>query len=113
MPSIPIKTVDELARQRRAGALPSVFDMLDKHIQPGITTMEINNLAEDFIVNQLHSRPASKGNMIILSVLNTSVNEAVPRHAKRNGASEIRRDRQRQHYAWKKMAWIAGLASKI
>ena len=46
MPSIPIKTADELARQRRAGALlASVFDMLDKHIQPGITTMEINNLA--------------------------------------------------------------------
>lgn len=40
MPSIPIKTADELARQRRAGALlASVFDMLDKHIQPGITTM--------------------------------------------------------------------------
>lgn len=38
MPSIPIKTADELARQRRAGALlASVFDMLDKHIQPGIT----------------------------------------------------------------------------
>ena len=30
MPSIPIKTADELARQRRAGALlASVFDMLD------------------------------------------------------------------------------------
>lgn len=78
MPSIPIKTADELARQRRAGALlASVFDMLDKHIQPGITTMEINNLAEDFIVNQLHSRPASKGQYDYPFVLNTSVNEVV------------------------------------
>ena len=78
MPSIPIKTTDELARQRRAGALlASVFDMLDKHIQPGITTMEINNLAEDFIVNQLHSRPASKGQYDYPFVLNTSVNEVV------------------------------------
>ena len=78
MPSIPIKTADELARQRRAGALlASVFGMLDKHIQPGITTMEINNLAEDFIVNQLHSRPASKGQYDYPFVLNTSVNEVV------------------------------------
>ncbi|MFG0816910.1 type I methionyl aminopeptidase [Raoultella sp. FYR_9] len=78
MPSIPIKTADELARQHRAGALlASVFDMLDKHIQPGITTMEINNLAEDFIVNQLHSRPASKGQYDYPFVLNTSVNEVV------------------------------------
>ena len=78
MPSIPIKTADELARQRRAGALlASVFDMLDKHIQPGITTMEINNLAEDFIVNQLHSRPASKGQYDYPFVLNTSVTEVV------------------------------------
>ncbi|ANZ08249.1 type I methionyl aminopeptidase [Raoultella ornithinolytica] len=78
MPSIPIKTADELARQRRAGVLlASVFDMLDKHIQPGITTMEINNLAEDFIVNQLHSRPASKGQYDYPFVLNTSVNEVV------------------------------------
>ncbi|HAT1574639.1 TPA: type I methionyl aminopeptidase [Raoultella ornithinolytica] len=78
MPSIPIKTADELARQRRAGALlASVFDMLDKHIQPGITTMEINNLAEEFIVNQLHSRPASKGQYDYPFVLNTSVNEVV------------------------------------
>lgn len=78
MPSIPIKTADELARQRRAGALlASVFDMLDKHIKPGITTMEINNLAEAFIVNQLHSRPASKGQYDYPFVLNTSVNEVV------------------------------------
>ncbi len=78
MPSIPIKTADELARQRRAGALlASVFDMLDKHIQPGITTMEINNLAEAYIVNQLHSRPASKGQYDYPFVLNTSVNDVV------------------------------------
>ena len=62
MPSILIKTADELARQRRAGELlASVFAMLDEFIQPGVTTMEINDRAEDFIVNQPHSRPASKG----------------------------------------------------
>lgn len=78
MPSIQIKTADELARQRHAGELlASVFAMLDEKIQPGITTMEINNLAEDFIVNALQSRPASKGQYDFPYVLNTSVNEVV------------------------------------
>jgi len=78
MPSIPIKTADELARQRHAGELlASVFDMLDAFIQPGVTTMAINNKVEDFIVNELHSRPASKGQYDYPYVLNTSVNEVV------------------------------------
>lgn len=78
MPSIQIKTADELARQRHAGELlASVFDMLDEVIQPGVTTMEINNRAEAFIVNELKSRPASKGQYDYPYVLNTSVNEVV------------------------------------
>lgn len=78
MPSIPIKTADELARQRHAGALlASVFEMLDTFIVPGVTTMEINNRAEVFIVEALQSRPASKGQYDYPYVLNTSVNEVV------------------------------------
>lgn len=78
MQSIRIKTADELARQRVAGALlASVFDMLDTFIVPGVTTLEINNRAEAFIVEQLHSRPASKGQYDYPYVLNTSVNEVV------------------------------------
>ncbi|CAM3441667.1 Methionine aminopeptidase [Klebsiella spallanzanii] len=78
MLSIPIKTADELARQRHAGELlASVFDMLDSFIEPGVTTMAINNRVEDFIVNELHSRPASKGQYDFPYVLNTSINEVV------------------------------------
>lgn len=78
MPSIPIKTVDELARQRHAGSLlASVFEMLDTFIVPGVTTLDINNRAEKFIVEQLQSRPASKGQYDYPYVLNTSVNEVV------------------------------------
>lgn len=78
MPSIIIKTADELATQRHAGELlASVFTMLDGFIQPGVTTMAINNRVEDFIVNELHSRPASKGQYDFPYVLNTSVNEVV------------------------------------
>ncbi len=78
MPSIIIKTADELARQRQAGKLlASVFTMLDDFIAPGVTTMAINNRVEDFIVNQLHARPASKGQYDFPYVLNTSINEVV------------------------------------
>lgn len=78
MSSIQIKTADELARQRHAGELlASVFDMLDAFIQPGVTTMAINNKVEDYIVNELHSRPASKGQYDYPYVLNTSVNDVV------------------------------------
>lgn len=78
MLSIPIKTADELARQRHAGELlASVFDMLDSFIQPGVTTMDINNRVEDYIVNDLHSRPASKGQYDFPYVLNTSINDVV------------------------------------
>lgn len=78
MLSIPIKTTQELASQRHAGKLlASVFDMLDSFILPGVSTMAINNRVEDFIVNDLHSRPASKGQYDFPYVLNTSINEVV------------------------------------
>ncbi|QDK17225.1 type I methionyl aminopeptidase [Leclercia adecarboxylata] len=78
MPSIVIKTADELARQRHAGELlASVFTMLDEFIKPGLSTMEINNRAEAFIVEELKSRPASKGQYDYPYVLNTSVNDVV------------------------------------
>ncbi|MWL73229.1 type I methionyl aminopeptidase, partial [Escherichia coli] len=52
MPSILIKSADELARQRHAGELlASVFTMLDDFIKPGVTTMEINDRVEAYIVN--------------------------------------------------------------
>jgi len=78
MPSIVIKTADELARQRHAGELlASVFTMLDEFIKPGVSTMEINNRVEAFIVEELKSRPASKGQYDYPYVLNTSVNDVV------------------------------------
>ena len=94
MPSIIIKTADELARQRHAGQLlASVFDMLDTFIVPGVTTMAINDRVEDFIVNQLHARPASKGQYDFPYVLNTSINRCgVPRDPQSDRTSALRDD---------------------
>ena len=90
MPSIVIKTADELARQRHAGELlASVFTMLDEFIKPGVSTMEINNRAEAFIVEQLHSRPASKGQYDYPYVLNTCERRGLPRDPEGVGASQV------------------------
>lgn len=78
MSDIQIKTPEALALMRESGRLlASVFAYLDPLIIEGISTMEINALAEAFIVDQLDARPASKGQYGFPYVLNTSVNQVV------------------------------------
>lgn len=78
MNSVQIKTKEEIELMRNAAkALTAVFDMLNDFIQPGVTTMEINDKSEDFIVNTLKARPASKGQYGFPYALNTSPNEVV------------------------------------
>ncbi|MCJ8268587.1 MAG: type I methionyl aminopeptidase [Psychrosphaera sp.] len=73
-----IKTPAEIDLMRTSGRLlASVFDMLDGKMRAGITTMEINDCVESFIVDTLDSRPASKGQYGFQYVLNTSINEVV------------------------------------
>lgn len=78
MKDIVIKTPQEIAIMRHSGALlAKVFAMLDEVTCEGITTMEINDLSEAFIVNELKSRPASKGQYDFPYVLNTSIDEVI------------------------------------
>ncbi len=57
--------------------LASVFDFLNPLVIPGISTMEINDRIEDFIINNLQARPASKGQYNYPYSLNTSINDVV------------------------------------
>ncbi|CAG9417081.1 type I methionyl aminopeptidase [Providencia alcalifaciens] len=78
MENITIKNVEEIELMRESGRLlASVFKMLDEFIVPGISTMEINDKVESYIVNELQARPASKGQYGYQYVLNTSINEVV------------------------------------
>lgn len=78
MDNITIKNVEEIELMRESGRLlASVFKMLDEFIVPGISTMEINDKVESYIVNELQARPASKGQYGYQYVLNTSINEVV------------------------------------
>lgn len=78
MPEVVLKNAVELQVMREAGRLlASVFSYLDERIMPGISTMEINDLAERYIVDQLKARPASKGQYGYQYVLNSSINQVV------------------------------------
>ena len=73
-----IKQPQELALLAEAGhLLASVFDMLDKTPLEGVSTLEINDKVERFIIEDLQSRPASKGQYGYGFVLNSSINHVV------------------------------------
>ena len=77
-PSINIKDAEEIDLMRKSGKLlAQVFHMLDEFIVVGITTMEIDSRVDDFIVNTLKARPASKGQYGYQYTLNSSVNDVV------------------------------------
>lgn len=78
MNNITIKTAEEIELMRESGKLLArVFKMLDSVIVPGISTMEINDKVERYIIEELQARPASKGQYSYQYVLNTSLNEVV------------------------------------
>ncbi|MBT2788231.1 MULTISPECIES: type I methionyl aminopeptidase [unclassified Halomonas] len=78
MGEVTLKSEEELSVMREAGRLLAlVFSHLDKQIVPGISTMDINNWAERYIVDDLQARPASKGQYDYQFVLNASVNHVV------------------------------------
>ncbi|HSX56380.1 MAG TPA: type I methionyl aminopeptidase [Sphingomonas sp.] len=73
-----VKTPDELALMRISGKLlASVFEMLDRQHLAGMSTMQVNDLVDDFITTGLAARPASKGQYGFKYVLNCSINHVV------------------------------------
>src|SRR6478735_7158459 len=68
----------ELALLAESGRLlASVFGMLDRTALAGLSTLQVNELVEHFIVHDLQARPASKGQYGYGFVLNSSVNDVV------------------------------------
>lgn len=71
------KSTRELRYMRDAGrVVANVFQELEKAIRPGVTTGELNDLAEEFITRQ-GARPAFKGLYGFPAAICTSVNEQV------------------------------------
>jgi methionyl aminopeptidase len=72
------KTPAELELLAESGRLlASVFAHLDGQPLAGLSTLEVNDLVEAFIVDRLGARPASKGQYGYGFVLNSSRNEIV------------------------------------
>jgi len=73
-----IKQPDEVALMAQAGALlAQVFDALGRMPLEGRSTLEINDFVERMIVDELHARPASKGQYDFPFVLNASIDDVV------------------------------------
>ena len=73
-----IKRPEEIALMAESGRLlASVFAHLDGLDLIGMSTMQVNDLVERYIVDELHARPASKGQYGFAYVLNSSRNNVV------------------------------------
>src|SRR3954471_8714393 len=72
------KQPQELALLAKSGRLlASVFGLLDRTLLAGMSTLQINEMVEQFIVHDLKARPASKGQYGYGFVLNASVKDVV------------------------------------
>jgi methionyl aminopeptidase len=72
------KRPEEVALMAAAGKLlADVFAQLDRLDLVGMSTMQVNDLVDDFIVNTLKARPASKGQYGYAFALNASRNDVV------------------------------------
>lgn len=72
------KQPQEVALLAESGRLlASVFGLLDRTSLVGMSTLQVNEIVEKFIVDDLQARPASKGQYGYGFVLNSSVNDVV------------------------------------
>lgn len=73
-----IKSPEEITLMAESGKLlASVFAHLDQLELAGMSTMQVNDLVDRFIVDQLQARPASKGQYGYAYALNASRNTVV------------------------------------
>ena len=73
-----IKTPEEIEKMRIAGRLAGeVLRMIRQHVQPGITTNELDRICHDYIVDVQHAIPAPLNYRGFPKSICTSVNHVV------------------------------------
>lgn len=76
--AITIKTSGEIEKMRTAGRLASeVLDMIARHIEPGISTGELDRICHDYIVDEQQAVPAPLNYRGFPKSICTSVNHVV------------------------------------
>ncbi len=78
MTKIIIKTHEDIEKMRVAGRLAAeVLEMIEPHIQEGVTTDDLNNICHDYIVNKQKAIPAPLNYHGFPKSICTSVNHQV------------------------------------
>ena len=76
--TIHIKTPEEIEKMRVAGRLAAeVLEMIDRHVQPGVSTGELDRLCHDHIVNTQQAIPAPLNYNGFPKSICTSINQVV------------------------------------
>ena len=76
--SVTIKTPEEIEKMRIAGRLAAeVLKMIAPHVQPGVTTGELDRICHDYIVNEQQAIPAPLNYRGFPRSICTSVNHQV------------------------------------
>ena len=76
--TVSIKTPDDIAKMRIAGRLAAeVLEMIEEHVQIGVTTDELNTICHDYIVNVQKAIPAPLNYNGFPKSICTSVNHVV------------------------------------
>jgi methionyl aminopeptidase len=75
---VSIKSEEEFARMRVAGRMAAeVLEMIRPHVQPGVTTGELDRICHDYIVDTLQAVPAPLNYNGFPKSICTSVNDVV------------------------------------
>ena len=75
---VTIKTPGEIEKMRVAGRLAGeVLEMIRPHVQPGITTEELDQICHDYIVNEQQAIPAPLNYRGFPKSICTSVNHVI------------------------------------
>lgn len=76
--SVTIKTPDEIEKMRLAGRLASeVLEMIGPHVVPGVSTLELDQICHEYIVNEQQAIPAPLNYRGFPKSICTSVNHQV------------------------------------
>ena len=76
--TIKIKTPEEIEKMRVVGRMAAeVLEMIEPHIQAGVTTNELNQICHDYIVNEQDAIPAPLNYHGFPKSICTSVNQVV------------------------------------
>ena len=76
--SVEIKTLEQQEKMRIAGKLASeVLDLIGDYVKPGVSTLELDEICNDYIVNTQETIPANVGYRGFPATTCTSINHVV------------------------------------